>query len=555
MQLKSSINKENKAMKKLIAVLMCLAIVAFVGKAAFAEDEDDIMKRHQERMKKVVLNMRSQGPKIDYKESRSTAPVSDALVVTSTPLSNTTSYEPLIDVVYDPAWEPLTIPTEIVPFEPKTSGEVADILKHTIAESLGIPEDDVMLNEVLNYDVMGMTNEGGLPYFEHGYWLTLETDSYVIQYSYDEISDRNIVLNKLETDGIKIRSLKSKSTGIDLFLRAETYAKNTYGSLSPEFSGWGKQENGLLSFSYKLSYPGAVELSLKVAYDENGTLREDHFKVVEHYQGGAKATHDSIYIYDDKGQLVKEVNLSQGHNSNGGLTGYQFGTISHIPGALDFGINSQCTGEGAVEMVVSINNFVFSYYENGKYKTIDGAIKLSMTGYGYFIRNESWSFNEDGSGLVTYRETNYYHNGDILSDSTYTKYFDKNGNWYEPIAVPAELLKQAQAILGDSVTAGYYVPRPEGMIVEGGAERYYDSSGKLVGQHQWDPIRNINEWLKVDANGHLVLIEHIGKADSEAEVFQRKAVEAQIELKGNGKNYTVSPQMADAPKEDALLQK
>jgi len=517
-------------MKKLMAVLMCLAVVAFVGKAAFAEDENDIMKRHEERMKKVVLNMRSQGPKIDYKNSLSTTPVSDNFGVVGAPTADITSDEP------------------------KTSAEAAQIAKNIIAESLGIGEADVALNEILGYDVMGMTNEGGSPYFEHGYWLTLETDSYVIQYSYDEISDRNIVINKLESDGFKIRSLKSKSTGIDLLLRAETYAKNTYGHLSPEFSGWEKQENGLLSFSYKLSYPGAVELSLKVAYDENGTLREDHFKVVEHYQGGAKATYDSIYIYDDKGQLVKEINLSQGHNSNGGLTGYQFGTISHIPGALDFGINAQCNGQGAVEMTVS-SSYTFSYYENGKYKTIDGGVKLSMTGGGYFIRNESWSFNEDGSGLVTYRETSYYHNGDILSDSTYTLYFDKDGNRYEPIAVPAELLTQAQAILGDSVTAGYYVTRPEGMIIEGGAERYYDSSGKLVGQHQWDPIRNINEWLKVDANGHLVLIEHIGKADSEAEVFQRKAVEAQIELKGNWKNYTVSPQMADASKKAVQLRK
>jgi hypothetical protein len=38
-------------------------------------------------------------------------------------------------------------------------------------------------------------------------------------------------------------------------------------------------------------------------------------------------------------------------------------------------------------------------------------------------------------------------------------------------------------------------------------------------------------------------------------VVQRKTVEAQIELKGNGKNYTVSPQMADAPKEVIPVQK
>ena len=39
------------------------------------------------------------------------------------------------------------------------------------------------------------------------------------------------------------------------------------------------------------------------------------------------------------------------------------------------------------------------------------------------------------------------------------------------------------------------------------------------------------------------------------ELGQLKDVEAQIELKGNGKNYTVSSQMADAPKEGAQLQK
>jgi len=48
--------------------------------------------------------------------------------------------------------------------------------------------------------------------------------------------------------------------------------------------------------------------------------------------------------------------------------------------------------------------------------------------------------------------------------------------------------------------------------------------------------------------------EKIG-LDQPAELAQRKVVEAQIELKGNGKNYTVSPQMADAPKEGVRLQK
>jgi len=38
-------------------------------------------------------------------------------------------------------------------------------------------------------------------------------------------------------------------------------------------------------------------------------------------------------------------------------------------------------------------------------------------------------------------------------------------------------------------------------------------------------------------------------------VSQRKTVEAQIQLKGNEKNYTFSPQMADQPKEAVPLQK
>jgi len=39
------------------------------------------------------------------------------------------------------------------------------------------------------------------------------------------------------------------------------------------------------------------------------------------------------------------------------------------------------------------------------------------------------------------------------------------------------------------------------------------------------------------------------------EIGQRKDVERQVELKGNGKNYTVSSQMANAPKEAVQLQK
>ena len=72
--------------------------------------------------------------------------------------------------------------------------------------------------------------------------------------------------------------------------------------------------------------------------------------------------------------------------------------------------------------------------------------------------------------------------------------------------VSAELLAQARAVLGDSVTTGIHLTVPEGMRIEGGAEQYYDASGKLIGQHQWDPTRNMDEWLKVNASGQLMLI-------------------------------------------------
>ena len=55
-------------MKKLMTILMCLAVMVFVGKASFADDENDIMKRHQEWMKKVVLNTHLQDAKAKVKQ-------------------------------------------------------------------------------------------------------------------------------------------------------------------------------------------------------------------------------------------------------------------------------------------------------------------------------------------------------------------------------------------------------------------------------------------------------------------------------------------------------
>ena len=40
-------------MKKLMAILICFAVMVFVSKVALADDKDDIAKRHQERMKKI----------------------------------------------------------------------------------------------------------------------------------------------------------------------------------------------------------------------------------------------------------------------------------------------------------------------------------------------------------------------------------------------------------------------------------------------------------------------------------------------------------------------
>jgi len=69
-------------MKKLMAVLMCLAVAAFVGKAAFAEDENDIMKRHEERMKKVVLNTRAQSLRSESKIADPVTVVKDGYIDT-----------------------------------------------------------------------------------------------------------------------------------------------------------------------------------------------------------------------------------------------------------------------------------------------------------------------------------------------------------------------------------------------------------------------------------------------------------------------------------------
>lgn len=134
--------------------------------------------------------------------------------------------------------------------------------------------------------------------------------------------------------------------------------------------------------------------------------------------------------------------------------------------------------------------------------------------------------------------------------------------------VPATLLADAKKILGDKVTAGSNLRDsvPSDMIIEGGAWEFYDEKGEVVGQYQWDPS-GMNQWLKPDENGKLTVIKSgiIGPDQPPApvapstagttEVLDRKAVEAQVELKGDGKNYTVSGQMAGEPKETVNLQK
>jgi hypothetical protein len=394
---------------------------------------------------------------------------------------------------------------------------------NTIANNLGVAESNVTVNSVINYAVMGTMLEGGKPYGENGYWLTLETDSYVFQYSYDEISDRlideyvisNGVIAPPKHDGIKIRSLKSKNTGVDLLLQADTYTKNNYGQLNPELSRWEKQENGLISFSYKLSSSDTAELSLKVAYDENGTLREDRFKAIEHYQDGSRATAESTFIYDSQGRFVSEIMIAQGHNSEGGLGSYMFDTITHIPGGISFGIRATCNGREKAE-VTATNNYVFSYYENGKYETINGTVNLFIGEWKCYSRNESWVFNEDGSGQVTYRETHYDRNGNIYGDNTYTIYFDKDGNRYEPLI--------------SSVDEAIMPPKDYVKDLGGGISEY-------VHHHPVAPVDN-----------EPTVVTPI-KPDVVGELGQRKSVEAQIELKGNGKNYTISGQKADAPQQ------
>ena len=56
-------------MKKLRAILTCLAIMIFVSGIAFAEDENDIVKKYRARIKKMVLNMRAQNARAEAKKN------------------------------------------------------------------------------------------------------------------------------------------------------------------------------------------------------------------------------------------------------------------------------------------------------------------------------------------------------------------------------------------------------------------------------------------------------------------------------------------------------
>lgn len=134
------------------------------------------------------------------------------------------------------------------------------------------------------------------------------------------------------------------------------------------------------------------------------------------------------------------------------------------------------------------------------------------------------------------------------------------------VATKAQL-KLAREILGVKVKYGIATvgEGPQGVPVT--TTTFYGKDGVLVGTEvvhaAFFPGRGepdlVDNWY--DAKGNLVPVAKLeadnlgGDTKVYQEFSQRKAAEAQIELKGNGRNYTISPQLADAPKEGVQLQK
>jgi hypothetical protein len=109
-------------------------------------------------------------------------------------------------------------------------------------------------------------------------------------------------------------------------------------------------------------------------------------------------------------------------------------------------------------------------------------------------------------------------------------------------------INTAVAYLGSAVTNGIKIlPASKKSPT---TTKFFDNGGNLIGEHV--VTTKSDSWYSINKKGKSTLVT---KPKGDAEVAQRKAVEAQIELKGNGTNYTSSSQMASTSKELVQVQK
>jgi len=129
----------------------------------------------------------------------------------------------------------------------------------------------------------------------------------------------------------------------------------------------------------------------------------------------------------------------------------------------------------------------------------------------------------------------------------------------DPFAATPQEVKEARKILGVKVKYGIKVyPDPNDPCETQYVITYfYDKKGKLIGKNAVNlAFRDYSQWYLAvyDENGNMTW-EPIRRGGEEEEILQRKNVESQIPLKGNGENYTFSGQMADQPEGAVPLQK